>query len=44
MNLVYDHVYGNLGAESLLIEQFVCFNSNFQIVFVYVPRTGLIVA
>ena len=44
MNLDYDHVYGNLGAESLLIEQFVCFNSNYQIVFVYIPRTGLIVA
>jgi hypothetical protein len=44
MNLVYDHVYGNVGAESLLIKQFLCFNSNFQIIFVFIPLTSLIVA
>lgn len=44
MNLVYDYIYGNVGAESLLVDQFLCFNSNYQIVFVYIPINSLIVA
>ena len=37
MNLYYDYVYGNVGAEGLIIEQFLCFNSNLQTIFVYFP-------
>lgn len=44
MNLYYDYVYGNLGAETLRIEQFLCFNSNLQTMFVYFPLVGMIMA
>jgi hypothetical protein len=44
MNFNYDHVYGNVGAEFLQVDQFVCFSSNYQIIFVFIPLTGLIVA
>jgi hypothetical protein len=42
MNLQYQHSYydsnSNVGeAEGLLIDQFLCFNSNFQLMFVYFP-------
>jgi len=44
MNLYYDYVYGNVGAETLRIEQFLCFNSNLQTMFVYFPLVGMIMA
>lgn len=44
MYLNYDHIYGNVGAENLLIEQFLCFNSNYQNIFVFIPLTVLVVA
>ena len=37
MSLEYDIAWGLGGAENLKIEQFLIFNSNFQIMFVYVP-------
>ncbi len=44
MNLYYDYVYGNLGVETLRIDQFLCFNSNLQTLFVYFPLVGMIMA
>ena len=44
MNLAYDHIYGNVGAESLQVDQFLCFNSNYQIIFVFIPFTCLAIA
>lgn len=45
MNLDYDYYYVfGTGGASLRIEQFLCFNSNFQTIFVYIPLTGLVVA
>lgn len=44
MNLYYDYVYGNVGAEFLRIEQFLCFNSNLQTIFVYFPLVGMLMA
>ena len=44
MNLYYDYVYGNVGAETLRIEQFLCFNSNLQTIFVYFPLEGMLMA
>ena len=37
MSLEYDIAWGFGGAENLRIEQFLIFNSNFQIMFVYIP-------
>jgi len=44
MNLNYKYVYGNVGAEFLRIEQFLCFNFEFQIIFVYFPLVGMVMA
>ena len=45
MNLHYDYDYGfGFGAEDLVIEQFLCFDSNFQIIFVCIPFAVLIMA
>ncbi|TFG23063.1 MAG: hypothetical protein EU533_03560 [Promethearchaeota archaeon] len=45
MNLHYDYDYGfGTGAEDLLIEQFLCFNSNFQIIFVCILFAALLMA
>jgi len=37
MNLHYKYVYSLGDSEALRIEQFIIFNSNLQIVFVYTP-------
>ena len=37
MSLEYDIAWGFGGAENLKIEQFLIFNSNFQIMSVYIP-------
>ena len=37
MSLEYDIAWGFGGSENLKIEQFLIFNSNFQIMFVYIP-------
>jgi len=37
MSLEYDIALGFGGSENLKIEQFLIFNSNFQIMFVYIP-------
>ena len=37
MSLEYDFAWGFGGSENLKIEQFLIFNSNFQIMFVYIP-------
>ena len=39
MNLIYHYDYWLGGSEALRIEQFLIFNSNFQIMFVYIPLT-----
>ena len=44
MNLHYDYVYGNVGAEGLIIEQFLCFNNDLQIMFIYFPLRGMVLA
>lgn len=44
MILEYDYVYGNVGAEYINIEQYMVFNSNLQIIFVYIPLIQMIVA
>ncbi len=44
MNLEYHYKYGFGGDKYLRIEQFLCFNSNFQTMFVYFPLTYLAVA
>ena len=43
MNLKYHYKYGLGGGEDLRIDQFLCFNSNFQTMFVYIPLAFLIV-
>ncbi|MBA7544380.1 hypothetical protein ES705_36735 [subsurface metagenome] len=43
MNLKYHYKYGFGGGEYLIIEQFLCFNSNFQTTLVYFPLTYLAV-
>ncbi|MFX1278151.1 MAG: hypothetical protein ACFFA3_01965 [Promethearchaeota archaeon] len=37
MNLKYNHVYNSLGAKIIEIEQFLCLNSNFDIIFICIP-------
>ena len=44
MNLHYDYDYALGESNTLIIEQFLCFNSNYQIIFVYIPNTAWIVA
>ena len=44
MYLEYNYDYGLGESESLIIEQFLGFNSNFQTMFVYIPLTSLMVA
>ncbi len=44
MNLHYDYDYAFGESNTLIIEQFLCFNSNYQIIFVYIPNTAWIVA
>lgn len=44
MNLQYDYDYALGESNTLIIEQFLCFNSNYQIIFVYIPWTAWIVA
>lgn len=44
MYLEYDHVYGNVGAKYFKIQQFLCFNSNLEIIFIYIPLTQVLVA
>ncbi|MFX1574856.1 MAG: hypothetical protein ACFFB0_19130 [Promethearchaeota archaeon] len=44
MSLCYEYIYGNLVAEGLIIEQFLCFNSNLQTMFVYIPLVGIVMA
>ena len=43
MNLKYHYKYGFGGGEDLRIEQFLCFNSNFQTMFIYIPLAYLAV-
>ena len=43
MNLKYYHKYGFGGSLGLRIEPFLCFNSNFQTMFVYFPFTSRVV-
>ena len=43
MDLIYHHRYGLGGSLDLRIEPFLCFNSNFQVMFVYFPFTYSIV-
>jgi hypothetical protein len=40
MNLEYYHKYGHGESLYLRIEPFLCFNSNFQVMFVYFPFTS----
>lgn len=44
MDVHYEYDYALGEANSLIIEQFLCFNSNYQIIFVYIPNTAWIVA
>jgi len=44
MTLDYDHLYGNLGGEFFQIKQFVMFNSNIQVIFIYSPHTSIVMA
>jgi hypothetical protein len=39
MFLEYDHVYGNVGAENFKIEQYLCLDSNLEMLFIYIPLT-----
>ena len=43
MNLYYEYCYNIGGSQGLIIEQFLCFNSNFQTTLVYFPLTYLAV-
>ncbi|MEJ2296786.1 MAG: hypothetical protein P8Y23_18730, partial [Candidatus Lokiarchaeota archaeon] len=43
MSLYYNYVYGIGESKGLIIKQFLCFNSNNQMVFVFIPHTSLIV-
>lgn len=43
MNLYYEYYYNIGGSQGLIIEQFLCFNSNFQTMLVYFPLTYLAV-
>ena len=43
MNLQYHHKYGFGESLDLIIEPFLCFNSNFQTMFVYFPYLPLVV-
>lgn len=44
MYLEYDHSYANVGAEYYEIKQFLCFNSNLHLLFVYIPLTYTLMA
>ena len=44
MNLDYEYYYGFNGAENIIVEQYLCFNSNHHIIFVSIPKAYLIVA
>jgi len=44
MGLNYNHDYGFGGSQYLTIKHFLCFNSNFQVMFVYFPYLPLVVA
>ena len=44
MSLYYEYYYNIGESEGLIIEQFLCFNSNFQLMLVYFPLTYLVVA
>ena len=44
MTLIYDHLYGSVGGEFYQIEQYIVFNANLQVIFIYIPATQLIVA
>ncbi len=43
MNLYYEYYHNIGGSQGLIIEQFLCFNSNFQTMLVYFPLTSLAV-
>lgn len=40
----YDYVYGNLGAETYHIKQYIALSSDLQVIFVYVPLVQVMVA
>lgn len=44
MFIDYDHVYGNLGAETYHIRQYIALSSDLQIIFVYIPLVSIVVA
>lgn len=45
MSLEYDHNYGfGTGVTSLRIEQYLCFNSSYKLIFVYIPIVALVLA
>ena len=44
MNLDYDYDYGINGAEDIIVEQYLCFNSNYTIIFISFPKASRIIA
>ena len=44
MNLKYHHEYGLQESEDLRIDQFLCFNSNFHTMFVYISLASFLLA
>ena len=44
MNLDYDYDYGFNGAEDIIVEQYLCFNSNYTIIFISIPKASRIIA
>lgn len=44
MFIDYDYVYGNLGAETYHIKQYIALSSDLQVIFVYVPLVHIAVA
>lgn len=45
MSLEYDHNYGfGIGVTSIRIEQYLCYNINLELIFVYIPMVVLLLA